>query len=641
MNWLNWKELIPENIAQAFCRTIFHSLWEGALLAIAGGIVILLTRKFSSSIRYNLLTILFFLFIITVSFTFYRELDSGSSYAFIATFQSSNYFSPVGTHSAVISDKTLKVMEVISNYLNTHAFMVTAIWLVVFSFRFFSLLANIGTSYRIRKRGIYFPDQLWQKKINQLSRHLGISQQVQLLESKLARVPVVVGFFKPVILFPFSLLSNLPVQQVEAVLLHELAHIKRRDLFVNLLQHLAEIVFFFNPAVIWISSQIRNERENCCDDIALAQLHNKTPFIRALVAFQEFNLDKASYAVGFPGKSNHLLNRVLRIVNNNNKTLTNMEKILLATGLVAVGLVTITFTQAENAKSKLFAPSAIGQNIQQSPAIPPPPVKTDSVPEANNKSKTVQKTSFLFSKDGKSYRGRRIDGKVTELYVDGQKIPDSKLGDFQKIFEDIDLDMKQKARDVAEKQEDLKVQNEAMAAERLALKNQIEAAARANVEVQTQQAEQYAKQAKEYIKAVSELKSRQDDLVKIQQEIQVAQVKEYLSRIQSQSPIIVNGITYVPEAKLAPPVPPTVVALPSVSNNDPISSIIRDLKMAGIIADDVTISFTLNSSKLIVNGTTQSSSVHKKFADKYIHGSKDHIIYSASRNSVRSDVYIQ
>src|SRR5262249_45478906 len=154
-------------------------------------------------------------------------------------------------------------------------------------------------------------------------------KKIILLESEIIKVPMMTGWLKPMILFPFSLLSQLPQEQVEAILLHELAHIKRKDYFVNLLQNFAETIFFFNPAVLWISSLIRDERENCCDDIAIQSTNDKEKFIHALVAFQEYNLSKSRFGIAFPGQKNHLLNRIKRIIYNSNKTLNNMEKVLL------------------------------------------------------------------------------------------------------------------------------------------------------------------------------------------------------------------------------------------------------------------------------------------------------------------------
>jgi bla regulator protein blaR1 len=158
---------------------------------------------------------------------------------------------------------------------------------------------------------------------------------------------MVIGHLKPVILVPVGLLANLPAEQVEAVLLHELAHIRRHDYFVNFLQTIAETVFFFNPGLVWISSLLRDERENCCDDIAIAQTNNRREFVQALINFKEHALYGTNYAVAFPGKKNHLLNRVSRILNNKNQTLGPAEKVFFMMGIVVLSVIIATAAVAQ------------------------------------------------------------------------------------------------------------------------------------------------------------------------------------------------------------------------------------------------------------------------------------------------------
>ena len=119
---------------------------------------------------------------------------------------------------------------------------------------------------RLRRRGVCGASERWQKELARLSRQLRLSRPVQLLESCLADVPMVLGHFRPVILIPVGVLAGLPAGQIEAILLHELAHIRRFDYLVNVLQRLVEGLLFYHPAVWWISRVIRAERENCCDD---------------------------------------------------------------------------------------------------------------------------------------------------------------------------------------------------------------------------------------------------------------------------------------------------------------------------------------------------------------------------------------
>jgi uncharacterized protein (TIGR03435 family) len=110
----------------------------------------------------------------------------------------------------------------------------------------------------------------WQQALNRLKTRLGISRPVRLLISGLVEVPAVVGWLRPVVLAPIGALSGLPADHLEALLFHELAHIRRHDYLVNVLQSIVEALLFYHPAVWWISGHIRAERELCCDDLAVA-----------------------------------------------------------------------------------------------------------------------------------------------------------------------------------------------------------------------------------------------------------------------------------------------------------------------------------------------------------------------------------
>jgi Zn-dependent protease with chaperone function len=161
---------------------------------------------------------------------------------------------------------------------------------------------------------------------------------VGLLESRLVLVPMVIGHLRPVIFVPLGLLNHLPAGEMEAVLLHELAHIRRHDYFVNVLQHMAESLFFFNPGLLWLSSLLREERENCCDDIAIARTNDRVEFVRALVRFKEHAL-RGGAALAFPAGKRQLLQRVLRITHQRNSSLSGGEKFFfLGSCLIAVAL---------------------------------------------------------------------------------------------------------------------------------------------------------------------------------------------------------------------------------------------------------------------------------------------------------------
>ena len=115
----------------------------------------------------------------------------------------------------------------------------------------------------MRRVAVCTAEPAWQRRLREIHQRLRISRPVLMLESGLTEVPVVIGFFRPVILMPLGLLTGFPAEHVEAFLIHELAHIRRCDYLVNLAQSFVEGLLFYHPAVWWISAQVRAERENC------------------------------------------------------------------------------------------------------------------------------------------------------------------------------------------------------------------------------------------------------------------------------------------------------------------------------------------------------------------------------------------
>ncbi len=182
------------------------------------------------------------------------------------------------------------------------------------------------TQIQFLKRRMVKPvDTSWQEKLTNLTERLGITRTVRMLESALVEVPTVVGWLKPIILIPTSSLMGITPQQLEAILLHELAHIRRFDYLVNLLQTLAETLGFYHPAVWWVSQRIRVERENCCDDLAARALGDKVRYARALATMEETRQRSPQLALAANGSN--LLHRVSRLLGH-----PRHEKIRLSQG---------------------------------------------------------------------------------------------------------------------------------------------------------------------------------------------------------------------------------------------------------------------------------------------------------------------
>ncbi len=149
------------------------------------------------------------------------------------------------------------------------------------------------------------------KTMLRLSEQLGVRRKVEILKSQLVHVPLVFGYLRPVILLPASLLTNLPTAQLEAIIAHELGHVRRHDFLVNFIQTIIETIFFYHPAIWWLSHRVRIERENCCDDLVVSVLCNRVEYGKALLAVEESPGFARSLVLG--ARDGSLLARVQRL----------------------------------------------------------------------------------------------------------------------------------------------------------------------------------------------------------------------------------------------------------------------------------------------------------------------------------------
>jgi GWxTD domain-containing protein len=187
---------------------------------------------------------------------------------------------------------------------------------------------------RLRFAGVCHAPGEWQQRLDGLAARLRVSKPAALLESCLADVPVVIGYARPVILMPLGLLAGLPAAQVEAILIHELAHIRRQDYLVNLMQTFVEGLLFYHPAVWWISGVIRAERENCCDDLAVAATGDARQYAAALAALEQNRWAAHEPALAATGGS--LVRRIRRLLQQPERP-RSAWTLAISAGLLVVG----------------------------------------------------------------------------------------------------------------------------------------------------------------------------------------------------------------------------------------------------------------------------------------------------------------
>ena len=187
-----------------------------------------------------------------------------------------------------------------------------SVWLAGVVLLSLRLLGGWAWARRLTRVGMRAPSQALQATLERLRAAMRVSREVRLLESVLIQVPAVVGWLRPVLLVPVSAATGLTPQQLEVLLAHELAHIRRHDYAVNLLQCVVETLLFYHPAVWWVSRQVREEREDCCDDAAVAVGANARVYATALLELETLRVGDLGLAAAASGGS--LLRRVKRLL---------------------------------------------------------------------------------------------------------------------------------------------------------------------------------------------------------------------------------------------------------------------------------------------------------------------------------------
>ena len=232
---------------------------------------------------------------------------------------------------------------------------------------FFVARLNVGLMVARRMRSIAatgaVPAEL-QQAFDALRRRLGVERAVRLMHSALVEVPTVIGWLRPVVLVPASCLSGLSTMQIEAILAHELAHIRRHDYLVSVLQSVIETLLFYHPAVWWVSKQVRRERECCCDEMAVAVGGDRLAYARALSVLEERRSYDPEFALGANGGV--LTMRIKRLLRCGGASISSQlaAGMVLAILLAVAGSYGLTAARAEVSALRLAARAASPMELE-------------------------------------------------------------------------------------------------------------------------------------------------------------------------------------------------------------------------------------------------------------------------------------
>jgi beta-lactamase regulating signal transducer with metallopeptidase domain len=328
--------------------SLLHSLWQSALLAILVFLLLRWMRNSSSNQRYLVGVIGMFVMFCLPIVTYFRQNS-----LYVADIQIDRQIVDY-----VLLDKTIQtagstgstndLINQLGSYIGQNAGLFTIFWITGVSLMLIRFSGGIWLTYRLKRKGRIVCPEHWQLRLNIICNQLGINRKVRIFESMKITMPMVIGYIKPVILIPAGTLAQMPYDQIEMVLLHELAHIRRADYLVNIFQSLVEILLFFNPFIWWITAVIRHERENCCDDLALGLNQQPGSLAKALVNLSEIKLNQSFTSNLLYFNKINTMKRIERMFHQDHRRPATREKLIVS--LLAFVFVVIISTDVLIAK---------------------------------------------------------------------------------------------------------------------------------------------------------------------------------------------------------------------------------------------------------------------------------------------------
>lgn len=349
------ENIIPADLSSAIFWALFHSLWISFIVcAILYFILQSMSSRFPGS-RYNFAALAYVLIVFCTIGMFLLEYNGISPMSYSSQSRSDYIIIPLdGTSHNAATESSNFVLDSV-NWITNHSSTIVQLWLVGLVLLSIRYLMGFNSN-KILKNYSHPVSLEYLKTAKRLALKLGIRRAFRFRESDIAKSPLTIGWLKPLILLPVGMVSSMPYSQVEAIIAHELAHIKRNDYFFNLIQALFDIVLYFNPFTRWLSNVIRLEREKCCDNIAGRLTGDSMSLATALASSQELAMQPAP-ALSLLGDGKQLLARIKLLVSESDEPENSQRNSAII--LLAIVLCSLTFFAFTNSSSLLMSISDI------------------------------------------------------------------------------------------------------------------------------------------------------------------------------------------------------------------------------------------------------------------------------------------
>jgi beta-lactamase regulating signal transducer with metallopeptidase domain len=291
--------LLSPDFMQRLAGSLLHFVWQGAIIAMVTAILLRTLANRPAQWRYSVSVGALFLMLAAPLLTFMFYTQTGLATSWLLQF---------------ISEGIMATSQAAASATATSSWTqsIVVAWMIgvlIFSMR---LIAGWRMSRSLVGSGSRAVPSEIQESFNVIMERMAMTAPIRLLTSIYIDTPVAIGWFRPTVLLPITALAGLNEPQLRAVLAHELAHIRRHDFLVNLLQRVVESILFYHPAVWWLSSRIRSEREHCCDDLAVQICDDRSAYAQALMELEQRRTASPDLAVAATG--GRLTQRIHRVL---------------------------------------------------------------------------------------------------------------------------------------------------------------------------------------------------------------------------------------------------------------------------------------------------------------------------------------
>lgn len=397
--------------------SIVHSIWIGLIIGVTVRLLMAIIPSERASLRHGVsLAGLIAFGLSWMASLLAIVAAAGPSQVSVA--QGASVIRSESLPSTIVQHETTW-LSTMTDWLSDQTGLVFFLWIAGVCWFSLRMVLQIAGVYGLKKSALGDLPPLWQAIWTRLSAEFNYRKKVSLKWSGLVDSPMVVGFIKPVVLFPVAVSNQLTVEQVEAILLHEMTHLVRKDQWWNLFLAIMETCFYFHPAVWYMTQVVREEREKRCDDQVVRNGVPAITYAQALLTLQTLKTSNSRLAMGALGSRKELLGRIKRILGQNENINRMKEKfsslMLIVTLLIAWGIST-----------------GFMKNVpEDATEIPVYEWITDSIPPVADGRITIVDPS------GKKTRIEMKKGQIVSADRDGKSVPENEWKELEKTLREV------------------------------------------------------------------------------------------------------------------------------------------------------------------------------------------------------------